>query len=114
MSQGYLCCFTSPYRAGNVNIVFYRISDKIQYNMWSYIENDLNVGGLMLPIKIEFVKVVQNTESESFKRSLDEMLKRLSASEERGIFNETPEIVAKEFDQIEGKYWRELTESIIR
>jgi hypothetical protein len=42
------------------------------------------------------------------------MLKRLSASEERGIFNETPEIVAKEFDQIEGKYWRELTESIIR
>lgn len=115
MSQGYLCCFTSPYRAGKVNIILYRISaDKIQYNMWSYIENDLNVGGLMLPIKIEFVKVVQNTESESFKRSLDEMLKRLCASEERGIFNETPERVAKEFDQIEGKYWREVTESIIR
>lgn len=105
MSHGYLCCFSTPYRPGKVNLLLCRASEQPYHRMWDFINNDVKVGGLTLPIKIEFVKVVPNTYSESFISSVNNMLGRLRPSGENGIFCETPQKIAQEFDLIEGEYW---------
>lgn len=103
MSHGYLCCLSSPYRPGMVNVFLCRATEQTN-DIWRYIHSDMKVGGLTLPVKIEFVKVVSNSQSESFLSSLNNMLTRLRPGGNKGLFSESPEKIAKEFDLIEGYY----------